>query len=136
MTRDGGGASSMEHVQAFRRVLTGFMLTRLLVAATKLGIPEALVRGPVDAGALAETIGADPLSVRRLMQGLVAAGVFREDAAGRFHLTPMSEMLLEDHPASLRPAVLYYAAPYVQNAWAALERGSGFAWMMRASCCP
>ncbi len=121
MTQYDSALSRMEHVKAFRRVLTGFMTTRILEVAMRLRIPEILKTGPSDAVELAKAIGADPLSVGRLMQGLKTVGVFHEDEAGRFHLTPMSELLLADHPASLRPAVLYYTAPYLQKAWGALE---------------
>lgn len=123
MARNDHTPSTLEQVKDFRRVLTGFITTRILEVATKLRIAEALAAEPANAADLAEAIGADPLSVRRLMQALKAVGVFDEDADGCFHLTPISELLLESHPNSLRPAVLYYTAPYVQRAWEALAHG-------------
>jgi SAM-dependent methyltransferase len=123
MARHDHTALSLEHVNAFRRVLTGFIATRILEVATRLRIAEALEAGPADAVDIAKSVGADALSVRRLMEALTTVGVFDRDADGRFHLTPVSELLLEEHPASLRPAVLFYTAPYVQTAWGALEKG-------------
>jgi SAM-dependent methyltransferase len=123
MKRQDHAPSTVEQVKAFRQVLTGFITTRILEAATKMRIPEALEAGPADAADLAKAVGADALSLRRLMQALTAVGVFDEDAEGRFHLTPISELLLEDHPTSLRQAVLYYTAPYVEDAWKGLEQG-------------
>jgi SAM-dependent methyltransferase len=110
-------ADTSQQTNVMRQVLLGFMATRALEMATRLDIPDLLDNTPLTADAIAEAIGGDALSVSRLMQCLETVGVFSRDPEGRFGLTPLSQLLLKDHPASLRPAVLYFSAPFIQDAW-------------------
>jgi precorrin-6B methylase 2 len=52
---------------------------------------------------------------------LVAVGVFEEDAAGRFALSPTGELLRSDVEGSMRSAVRLFAGPDIQDSWKDLE---------------
>lgn len=84
----------------------GFILSGALAAATELGVADRLAQGPKSAGVLAEELGADASSLYRVLRLLASAGVFTEDAEGRFGLTPSAELLRSQVPGSLRDAVL------------------------------
>ncbi len=101
---------------ALRFLRNGMMSTRMLGVAVRLGVPEALQSGPLDEEALARETGTHPRSVGRLVRALAALGVFEEHEGDRFGLTSMSELLLANHPSSLRAAVLYYDSQYVREA--------------------
>ncbi|MBY8851098.1 hypothetical protein K7G98_23175, partial [Saccharothrix sp. MB29] len=55
---------------------------------------------------LAGAVGADPLNLHRVLRLLATRGIFTEDDAGRFALTPSAELLRTDVPSSFAPAVL------------------------------
>ena len=84
----------------------GFILSGALSAATELGVADRLVQGPRSATSLAEEMGADAQSLYRVLRLLASVGVFSEDEAGRFALTPAADYLRTDVPGSLRSAVL------------------------------
>lgn len=84
----------------------GFILSGALSAAAELGVADRLAQGPKSANRLAEELGADSMSLYRLLRLLASAGVFTEDAEGRFGLSPAAELLRSDVPGSLRDAVL------------------------------
>ncbi|QSQ20726.1 SAM-dependent methyltransferase [Pyxidicoccus parkwayensis] len=84
----------------------GFILSGALSTAAELGVADRLVQGPKSAALLAEELKADAQSLYRVLRLLASAGVFQEDEAGRFSLTPAAEYLRSDVPGSLRSAVL------------------------------
>lgn len=71
------------------------------VAAT-LGIADHIARGVRTAAGLAETVGADPATLDRIMRHLVTAGLLRDDGWGGYSLTGLGELLRDDHPAAMR----------------------------------
>ena len=70
------------------------------VAAT-LRLPDHIAAGHVTVDELAMAVGADRDALRRLLRFLVARGLF-ERVGDRYALTPMSALLLADHPDQLR----------------------------------
>ena len=56
-----------------------------------------------------------------MLRLLVSVGVFDEDAAGRFSLTPMGELLRSDVEGSMRSAVRLFAGVDIQDSWKELE---------------
>jgi hypothetical protein len=95
--------------------LRGFMETQLIYTAVKLRLPELLSRAAPTAGELAEQTGADRLSLRRLLRGLVALNIIVE-RDGRFYQTQHSDLLSEDSEGSLHDIVLLYGNTYYK-AW-------------------
>jgi hypothetical protein len=97
------------------RLVDGYLSTQLLYVAVALRLPDALRDGPGTAAELAETVGARPGPLHRVLRGLAADGVLDEHPDGRFALTPTGELLVDGAPGSQRGAVLargtlYYAA--------------------------
>jgi hypothetical protein len=95
------------------RLADGYLVTQLLHVAVALGVPDALVAGPLSADDLAERVGAVPGPLRRVLRGLAAEEVLEELPDGRFGLTAAAELLCGGAPDSLQGMVavrgeLYY----------------------------
>src|SRR5262249_41926183 len=99
---------------------TGHWIVQALYVAGKLQIADLLRDGPRSAAALAQSAGANPRALYRLLRALASVGVFAEGADGAFSLTPMAECLQTDAPGTLRPWVLVMGEPYGFHPWAAL----------------
>lgn len=83
-------------------MIFGFALSRSIAVAAQFGVADLLKDGPKNVDELAQAIGAHPRSLYRLLRALAGAGIFAEEADGRFSLTPLSELLRSDAPESLR----------------------------------
>ena len=79
----------------------------MIGVAVRLGIPDILAERETTAEELAATMSQHPGALSRMMRGLSARGVFRELSDGRYGLTPLSELLRDGVPNSLRPAALW-----------------------------
>lgn len=98
----------------------GFVVSRALQVAAELGIADRLAAGAKDAASLASEVGAHEGHLQRLLRTLASVGVFAEEAAGRFRLTPLAEVLRSDAPGSVRDAVRTYDES-LWNAFGSLE---------------
>jgi len=82
------------------------MLARTIMAATKLGVFEALASGPLTAHEVAAQCGTDPRATEKLLTALVGVGYLRADQA-QYALAPVArKWLLKDSPQSLRDKML------------------------------
>jgi len=88
---------------------TGHYLSRALGLATKLCIPDRLGNGARHYQEVAGELGLHPPSLNRVMRLLASAGIFDEQAGGKFSLTPLGDLLRSDAPGSMRAAVLLFA---------------------------
>src|SRR5690349_21993290 len=95
-------------------LMNGYWLTKSIAVAAELDVAGALGGGPLDAASLADRVGADPRSLKRLMRALATIGVFDEPEDGVFALAPLGDCLRGDRADSLRDL--------------ALMRGSGWQW--------
>jgi SAM-dependent methyltransferase len=78
-----------------------YTLARIVMAATKLGVFEALNDGATTAAGVAERCNTDPAATEKLLFSLAAAG-YVESKDGSYALTRMArKWLLRDSPASL-----------------------------------
>jgi hypothetical protein len=102
------------------RNLLSYNTTQMLYVAATLGIADRLADGPRTADELAAATGSHPRALYRLLRALTHVGVFAEDDARRFRLTPMAELLREGVPGSLRPAALSYGQPWWWTPWGGL----------------
>jgi hypothetical protein len=84
----------------------GYMYAAAMRAAALLSVADQLADGPRTPAELAESTGAQPGFLRRLLRYLATREIFREDADGRFHLTPYAQVLRADSPTSIRTGVL------------------------------
>ncbi len=101
-------------------MLNAHMQVQALHVAATLRIADLLANGPRTIDELAAASSSHAPSLYRLLRMLAGAGVFDEDAAGRFTLTPLGSTLRSDTPDSVRDWALFIAAPPVWAAWSNL----------------
>ncbi len=83
-----------------------FVLARTIMAATKLGIFEALRAEPRSAAAVAQHCGTHPHATRKLLDTLVSAAYLQLEGE-HYALAPIArKWLLKDQPQSLHDVVL------------------------------
>jgi SAM-dependent methyltransferase len=73
-------------------LLRGALGTRALAIVAELGVADALADGPRPVTEVADEVGADPDTLRRLLRALASDGVFVEHEPGVFGNTPASEL--------------------------------------------
>jgi hypothetical protein len=98
------------------KMITGCRNTQALYVVAKLGVADLLVNGPLTAEELAEKLEVKPRPLFRVMRALAAQGIFAQDANDRFGLTPLSQLLREDNPQSLRYAAINIGEEYYRAA--------------------
>ncbi|MFG2829950.1 methyltransferase [Streptomyces sp. NPDC048434] len=84
----------------------GHLFSAALRTAAQHRIADHLAGGPRTAEQLAAATGTHTPHLRRVLRYLATRGIFREDAAGAYHLTPAAGPLRTDAPDSLHPAVM------------------------------
>ena len=104
-------------------LLTGYWASQMLFVAAKLGIADALARGPATPAVLAKRAGAHAPSLHRLLRALAGIGVVAEGAGGRFRLTSLGATLRSDAPQSLHHFAMMIVDDYNWNAWGQLLYG-------------
>jgi hypothetical protein len=108
---------SAADVDTLRQLIMGFRLTQLIHVAAKLGLADQLQVRPQPADRLAETVGADPQALYRLLRALASVGIFAEQADGTFTITPRAQLLQTDAPGSLRSVALLYGEEWLWQAY-------------------
>jgi SAM-dependent methyltransferase/DNA-binding transcriptional ArsR family regulator len=98
----------------------GFMASRMLQVAAKLGIADFLGDGAAAGDEIARATGSHPSALARLLRGLGELGLVSEQRDGRFRLTAAGRRLRRDHRDSVASLALAGGAPHVQAAWAEL----------------
>lgn len=93
-------------VQAMTQLAFGFLQSRAVYVAAKLGIPDRLREGPRNVRDLAALAEVDPDALFRIMRLLAGSGVFHQDEEGLFFLTGLGRVLCTDTPDSLRDWVI------------------------------
>lgn len=81
---------ALEHVF---RLMTGHIISGALQVAARLDIARRLGTGPQTAASLAQACGVNEDALYRVLRALAGVGVFREDPARTFSLTPAGEIL-------------------------------------------
>lgn len=94
--------SLLEMAMAFSR-------SRVVCAAARLGIADALGDEVRNVDFLAGRCQADPDALYRLLRVLAAIGITEETAPEHFRLTPFGKPLRKDAPDSIWPAVIFWA---------------------------
>jgi hypothetical protein len=106
-----------EDVAKLRGIITQYFSSRALYAAVALDVAAALAGGARGIDDLAAAVGAHAASLYRLLRVLAASGIFREEEDQRFSNTPLSELLREDVPGSLRDLVLLFGDETSWRSW-------------------
>jgi SAM-dependent methyltransferase len=112
-----GGSGTTE--QALNRMIVGSWVTQAIYVAAELGIADLLAAGPRSSGELAKETGTDGGSLYRVLRALASVDIFREDAEGRFTLTPMGELLGTGSPGSKRALAIMAGAEFYRS-WGGL----------------
>ena len=107
--------TQIQSSQQLLQMMTGGWITQAIYVAAELGIADLLVDGPLTAEELAEKTNSHGSSLYRVLRALASAGIFSQDEAQRFSLTPLAENLLSDRPDSLRPFGIMLGAELYQS---------------------
>lgn len=91
---------------ALSNMVSGYMKTRALYVAARLGIADHLRNGPQRSEELAEAVGAHPKALYLLLRALTSLDLFSEPEPGLFGLTPLGEHLCKDAPSGFYSYVL------------------------------
>ncbi|MGH7865549.1 MAG: methyltransferase [Candidatus Binataceae bacterium] len=102
------------------QMMSGYYISCALYVAAKLCIADHLADGPRNYLDLAKAANAHAPSLNRVMRLLASVGVFREEDAGNFALTPLGELLRSGVPGSARAAALVWGG-MTMRAWSDLE---------------
>jgi hypothetical protein len=94
--------------------------TQAIRTACELRLPELLAGGIRSATAMAEGARCHAPSLLRLLRALVTLGVCSESDHSHFGLTPSGELLLEEHPQSVRAWALL-AGGQIWQRWSELD---------------
>jgi len=87
----------------------GYFRGKLLCAAVRLGIADALGDVEKDVDEIALVTETNPAALSRLLRALASIGVVTEVASGRFLLTPFGQPLRRDVPNSVWASILFWA---------------------------
>jgi hypothetical protein len=107
MRHDDDGLPARDEGMSLIRLAEGLGPARALQLAAELCVADHLADGPRTADDLAAAISCHAGALYRLLRALSAEGVFAEDPAGTFRLTPTGDLLRADHSRSLRTWVLF-----------------------------
>ena len=103
-----------------REQIMGFRTTQMIHVAAKLGLADRLAAGPRSVEDLAAAAGAEPQALHRLLRALASLGIFAQDDAGDFTLTPQAELLRSDVQGSLRDTALLYGEDWLWQAYGSM----------------
>jgi ubiquinone/menaquinone biosynthesis C-methylase UbiE len=100
-----------EPALAWMQMLANLHFARIVYAAVKLRIVDALRKGPKTAHEVASVTSTDEVALHRLLRALSAGGVVVESKGGRFGLTPAGALLVSDGKPSFFGALLDFFEP-------------------------
>ena len=95
--------------KALTEMAMGYSRSRILCAAARLGVADALGDDERSVDQLAVSCGAHPASLYRLLRALASFGVVAERAPERFVLTPFGKPLRKDAPNSEWDGIIFWA---------------------------
>jgi len=101
---------------ALSEMARGFFRGKVLCAAVRLGIADALADGPMTVNELAAATKTNPNALRRFMRALASIGVVEESAPARFRLTMFGDPLRREAPDSVWAGMVFWA-DLLADAW-------------------
>ena len=105
---------------AVLQMLTGRWVTGAVTTAARFRLADHLAAQPRTAAQLAPEIGAHAPSLDRLLRALASLGLFAEDDAGRFAVTPLGAQLRSDVPGSMYGMARFFGTEEHGAAWNAM----------------
>jgi hypothetical protein len=109
MTQSSGGIGNVIPNQGLVEMAMAYSRSRILCAAARLGVADALADEVRSVAFLAEKCQADPEALYRLLRSLASIGVTEETTPEHFRLTPFGKPLRRDVPNSVWAAVVFWA---------------------------
>jgi hypothetical protein len=119
MTQSSGGIGNVITNQGLLEMAMAYSRSRVLCAAARLGIADALADQERSIASLAETCQADPDALYRLLRALASIGVTEETKPEHFRLTPFGNPLRKDAPQSVWAAVVFWS-DLLADSWSLL----------------
>ena len=107
---------------AMLQMIGGYWIARMIYVAAELGVADLLHEQPRTASALAAATGMHPRALYRVLRALAGVGIFAEDEAGNFHLTPLAETMRSNAPGSMRALILSELGGEHFDAWTNLAQ--------------
>jgi len=104
--------SGPQPAEILLQVATGHFVASALYGVLSAGIPDLLKSGSKSVAELSVLAGLHEGALYRVMRALSAAGLFRENPARTFSLTPVSEPLCRDAQNSMRQMALWLTLPF------------------------
>src|ERR1700728_4858399 len=98
------------------RMAMAYGISRLLRVAVELNLADHVAEGHNTAEELSRITGTHAPSLYRVMRALANQGIFNEDTAQCFSLTPLGEALKTDAPGSVRSSVLMLTGDLLSKA--------------------
>ncbi|HEV8112384.1 MAG TPA: methyltransferase [Planctomycetota bacterium] len=94
----------------------GYFRGKVLCAAVRLGVADALADGPRTVDELAATTQSNPTGLRRFLRALASIGVVEEIEPARFALTPFGDPLRRNAPGSVWASMIFWS-DLLSDAW-------------------
>jgi ubiquinone/menaquinone biosynthesis C-methylase UbiE len=94
------------------QILGGCFQSQAVYVAAKLGIADLLKNQPLTIAELAQKTGSHERALYRVLRCLASLGIFRETETKVFELTSAAELLVSDHPGSMRDAAIFLCEPW------------------------
>jgi hypothetical protein len=107
---------------AVLQMIGGYWVARMLYVVADFGIADLIDERPRPAAELADATGLHPRALYRVLRALAGVGVFVEDEAGNFHLTPVGATLRRNAPDSMRALILSELGGEHFDAWTNLAQ--------------
>ena len=109
MAQPDGGIGNVTTNTGLVEMAMAYSRSRVLCAAARLGVADALGDEVRSVGFLAEHCQADADALYRLLRALASIGVTEETTPEHFRLTPFGKPLRGDVPQSVWAAVIFWA---------------------------
>ncbi len=109
MARPNSGIGNVITNTALVEMAMAYSRSRVLCAAARLGVADALGDEVRSVGFLAEKCQADANSLYRLLRALASVGLTEETTPEHFRLTAFGKPLRRDAPQSVWPSVIFWA---------------------------
>jgi hypothetical protein len=113
------GIGNVTENTTLTQMAMGYSRSRVLCAAARLGVADALGDASRAVQELAAICHADPDALYRLLRALASFGVVQETAPKQFSLTPLGTPLRKDVPHSVWAAVIFWA-DLLADSWSLL----------------
>jgi hypothetical protein len=119
MTQPNSGIGNVTANTGLVEMAMAYSRSRVLCAAARLGVADALGDEVRSVGFLAEECAADAGALYRLLRALASMGVTEETTPEHFRLAEFGKPLRRDAPQSVWPAVVFWA-DLLADSWSLL----------------